>query len=39
MKTFDQTVHVTSGSAAAHTRSTPSGHGISCPAGATTCSA
>ena len=39
MKTFDQTVQVTSGSAAAVTRSTPAGTGSSCPAGTATCSA
>ena len=33
MKTFDHTVQATSGSAAAVTRSTPSGTGITCPAG------
>ena len=36
MNTFDHTVHATSGSAAAATRSTPSGTGISCPAGTAT---
>jgi hypothetical protein len=36
MKTLDQTVHATSGSAAAVTRSMPSGTGITCPAGTTT---
>ena len=39
MKTFDQTVQATSGSAAAVTRSTPSGTGISWPAGTATRSA
>jgi hypothetical protein len=39
MKTFDHTVHATSGSAAAVTRSIPAGTGISCPAGTATCSA
>ena len=39
MKTFDQTVQVTSGSAAAVTRSTPSGTGSSWPAGTATFSA
>jgi len=33
MNTFDHTVHATSGRAAAVTRSTPWGTGISCPAG------
>ncbi len=33
MKTLDQTVHATSGSAAASTRTTPAGTGSSCPAG------
>lgn len=36
MKTFDQTVQATSGSAAALFRSTPSGTGSSCPAGTAT---
>ena len=36
MKTLDHTVHATSGSAAAVTRSTPSGTGISWPAGSAT---
>jgi hypothetical protein len=36
MKTLDQTVHATSGRAAAATRSTPSGTGISWPAGTVT---
>ena len=36
MNTLDQTVHATSGSAAAVTRSTPSGTGITWPAGTTT---
>ncbi len=36
MNTLDQTVVVTSGSAAAVTRSTPSGTGITCPAGTAT---
>ena len=39
MKTLDHTVHATSGSAAAVTGSTPSGTGISCPAGTATRSA
>ena len=39
MNTLDQTVQATSGSAAAVTRSTPSGSGISCPAGTATFSA
>ena len=39
MKTFDHTVQVTSGSAAACTRSTPAGTGNSCPTGTATCSA
>ena len=34
--TLDQTVAATSGSAAAVTRSTPSGFGITCPAGTAT---
>ena len=36
--TFDQTVHATSGSPPAVTRSTPSGIGSSCAAGTATCS-
>ena len=39
MKTFDHTVQATSGSAAAVTRSTPAGTGITWPAGTTTRSA
>ena len=39
MNTFDQTVHATSGRAAAVTRSTPSGTGITWPAGTATRSA
>ncbi len=39
MKTFDQTVQTTSGSAAARFRSMPSGTGSSCPAGTATFSA
>ena len=39
MKTLDHTVHATSGSAAALTRSTPAGTGISWPAGTATRSA
>lgn len=39
MKTLDHTVQDTSGSAAALSRSTPSGTGSSCPAGTTTFSA
>src|SRR6476620_1569751 len=39
MKTLDQTVHTTSGSAAASTRLTPEGTGRSCPAGTATFSA
>ena len=39
MKTLDHTVHATSGSAAAVTRSTPVGTGITWPAGTATCSA
>src|SRR3712207_4589467 len=38
-KTFDQTVQVTSGSAAAVANSTPDGRGSSCPAGTATRSA
>jgi hypothetical protein len=38
-KTFDQTVQVTSGSAAAVASSTPEGRGNSCPAGTATRSA
>jgi hypothetical protein len=36
MKTLDQTVQTTSGSAAACFRSTPAGTGSSCPAGTDT---
>ena len=36
MKTLDHTVQATSGTAAAVTRSTPSGTGITCPAAQTT---
>ena len=36
MKTLDHTVHATSGSAAASTRETPAGTGITCPTGTTT---
>ena len=36
MNTLDHTVHATSGSAAAVTRSTPAGTGITCPAGTAT---
>ena len=36
MNTLDQTVHATSGSAAAVTRSTPAGTGISWPTGSAT---
>ena len=36
MNRFDQTVAATSGSAPAVTRSTPSGTGITCPAGTST---
>ena len=39
MNTLDQTVQVTSGRAAASTRSTPAGTGSSWPAGTATCSA
>ena len=39
MNTFDQTVHAVSGSAAASTRETPAGTGITCPAAQTTRSA
>ena len=39
MKTLDQTVQATSGSAAASRSDTPSGTGSSCPAGTATCSA
>ena len=36
MKTLDHTVQATSGRAAAVTRSTPAGSGITCPAGTAT---